>query len=103
MQPNDKGICATCPFWQDINGPVSQEAGGGIVPPGVGGACRRLAPQHVYRLNMEMPVHILSTVRPAIWPMTASDDWCGDHPVRAAAAFVRAQSALEAAMPEDAA
>lgn len=58
---NDRPTCQTCRWWDP---PTHGNA--------LAGTCRRNPP-------------VFTTVRRAIWPGSASDDWCGEHaePTRA--------------------
>ena len=55
---NPQGRCRRCRYWSSLAGNPDQ------------GECRRFAP----RPAVSSSVHML-----AAWPVTNSDDWCGDY------------------------
>ena len=81
--PVVRGICTDCPFWEDLAGTASN---GEVNPPEMAGICRRNAPRQIQVLDSEkVPDTFISGIRPGLWPITRATDFCGEHPLRAAA------------------
>jgi len=66
--------CKTCPFWDDSQDAGEETAIPEIVRQGDAGYCFRYAPRGR---------------GVAEWPVTWSEDWCGEHPERSLHGLVR--------------
>ena len=80
MNPNvARGVCADCPFYQELSGETSW---GETLPAGTGGVCRRRSPSLE---RNDMGDGTVTGLRRGLYPMTTPGDWCGEHPLRVAA------------------
>jgi hypothetical protein len=76
------GLCRDCIFWDNLV-PDEMKMESEVLARGTGGLCRRRAPENVQSLDpASVPPTVVSAIRPAVFPITRGQDWCGEHPLR---------------------
>lgn len=73
MSPKALDSCGTCRFWIAL--PEQSQVRGFVV-----GACRRRSPTRNWDFAVSPPHSTRDGKRwTGRWPLTAEDDWCGEH------------------------